>query len=110
MSCEGLILRLSPIAGMHVRYCCCPQAAEPAPFGRISESVLDPTYRNALQIRPGSFGLSAVLLTPQMLHDISVLMQPATHIFAQLHKINVYGPGGMFKAHADTPTCTAQFG
>lgn len=73
--------------------------------------MLDPSYRNALQIKAGSFGLSAVLPTPQMLHDISTLMQPAApQIFAQLHKVNVYSPGGMFKAHADTPTCEAQFG
>ncbi len=97
-----------PLALLHLL---CPQAAEPAPFGRNSESVLDPTYRNALQIKAGSFGLSAVLPTPQMLHDISNLMQPAApQIFSQLHKVNVYGPGGMFKAHADTPTCAAQFG
>ncbi len=73
--------------------------------------MLDPTYRNTLQIKAGSFGLSAVLPTPQMLHDISTLMQPAApQIFAQLHKINVYSPGGMFMEHTDTPTCAAQFG
>ncbi|KAG2499312.1 hypothetical protein HYH03_002890 [Edaphochlamys debaryana] len=87
------------------------QAAEPAPFGRDSELVLDPSYRKALQIKAGAFGLDTVLPTPEMLADIASLMQPsAPQIFAQLHKINIYGPGGMFKAHADTPSGNTQFG
>ncbi|KAG2499313.1 hypothetical protein HYH03_002891 [Edaphochlamys debaryana] len=87
------------------------QAAEPAPFGRDSELVIDPSYRKALQIKAGAFVLDTILPTREMLADIASLMQPsAPQIFAQLHKINIYGPGGMFKAHADTPYGNSQFG
>ncbi|KXZ45212.1 hypothetical protein GPECTOR_57g502 [Gonium pectorale] len=88
------------------------KAAEPAPFGRNRELVLDLAYRNALQIKAdGGFGLSAGLPTPEMLGDIAALMQPtAPQVFAQLHKLNIYGPGGMFKEHVDTPVGEAHFG
>ncbi|KXZ43881.1 hypothetical protein GPECTOR_78g69 [Gonium pectorale] len=87
-------------------------AAEPAPFGRNQELVLDPSYRNALQIKAdGGFALSAGLPTPEMLGDIAALMQPAApQVFAQLHKLNIYGPGGMFKEHVDTPVGQEHFG
>ncbi|KXZ45210.1 hypothetical protein GPECTOR_57g500 [Gonium pectorale] len=46
-----------------------------------------------------------------MLGDIAALMQPtAPQVFAQLHKLNIYGPGGMFKEHVDTPVGEAHFG
>ncbi|KXZ45209.1 hypothetical protein GPECTOR_57g499 [Gonium pectorale] len=46
-----------------------------------------------------------------MLGDIAALMQPAApQVFAQLHKLNIYGPGGMFKEHVDTPVGEAHFG
>ncbi|KXZ43882.1 hypothetical protein GPECTOR_78g70 [Gonium pectorale] len=105
----GLGCRLGPSGSVRALQ---TQAAEPAPFGRNQELVLDPSYRNALQIKAdGGFALSAGLPTPEMLGDIAALMQPAApQVFAQLHKLNIYGPGGMFKEHVDTPVSQEHFG
>lgn len=40
----------------------------------------------------------------QVLDEVRALLQPsATSVVAELDKLNIYGPGGFFKPHYDTP-------
>lgn len=62
--------------------------------------VLDDSYRKALALPVDccatSFNLAAFDILPDV-HEL--LMSDAPRIAARLHKLNVYGPGGFFKAH-----------
>ena len=40
----------------------------------------------------------------QVLEEVRLLLAPnASSVVAELDKLNVYGPGGFFKPHFDTP-------
>jgi len=40
----------------------------------------------------------------QVLDQVRLLLQPnAPSVVAELDKLNIYGPGGFFKPHFDTP-------
>jgi hypothetical protein len=40
----------------------------------------------------------------QVLDEVRALLQPnASSVVAELDKLNIYGPGGFFKPHFDTP-------
>jgi hypothetical protein len=106
---EGLVLGAEPLGRDALDVLL--DVAQPAPFGRRGEAVLDPEYRNALRLLPGTFWLGGALPTQEMMKDISSLMAPdGTRIYAQLDKLNIYGPGGMFKRHVDTPLDSSHFG
>lgn len=75
----------------------------PAHYGHGKELVYDEAYRLAREIGPEAFGLNfdPIKSSNQVLSTISHLID--TPITTELYKINSYGPGGMFKAHQDTP-------
>ncbi len=83
--------------------------AQPASFGKGSQTVLDPSYRSAKTIIADHF---AINLRPDahLLDHIATLMlnsqQQASNdmiVRAQLYRVNIYGPGDFFKEHKDTP-------
>ncbi|TMW64705.1 hypothetical protein Poli38472_011585 [Pythium oligandrum] len=86
-------------------------ACKPAPFRRGQEEVLDPTYRDAVQMDASQFTTSLRVAELPILSEIQSYLAPDTQdIRARLYKLNVYGPGGFFKAHRDTPRGTQMFG
>ena len=78
-------------------------ACLPAHYGHGTELVYDESYRLAREICPEAFGLNfdPIKASNGVLSSISRLID--IPITAELYKINSYGPGGMFKAHQDTP-------
>ena len=78
-------------------------ACLPAHYGHGKDLVYDETYRLAREIHPEAFGLNFDPIKPSngILSGIARLID--IPITAELYKINSYGPGGMFKAHQDTP-------
>ena len=86
---------------------CCSVAS----FGIGSKEVTDPSYRNALKLEPAQFTTSFLLTGTPILSEVRQLLVPQVqNIRAELYKLNVYGPGGHFKAHVDTPRSPEMFG
>ena len=82
-----------------------------ASFGIGSKEVTDPSYRKALKLEPTQFTTSFLLAGTPILSEVRQLLIPQVqNIRAELYKLNVYGPGGHFKAHVDTPRCPEMFG
>jgi hypothetical protein len=93
-------------------------AAKPSRFGLGQETRFDPAVRTASELAPGCFhaitGTGDPLPTDAVLHEVSRLLAPAAAagpqgrlvpapLSAELYKLNVYGPGGFFMGHVDTP-------
>ncbi|EJT45504.1 hypothetical protein A1Q1_05950 [Trichosporon asahii var. asahii CBS 2479] len=80
------------------------KAGAPSKFGHDNTDVYDESYRKATEIRLPDFALSAdPLLVGNVLRQIEHLMGTTKHLRAEPYKLNAYGPGGLFKAHRDTP-------
>jgi hypothetical protein len=89
----------------------------PASFGRGTENVFDATYRNALAIEKTCF-MTDLLARPDC--DIadrvrSVVFTPDDiennhQVTFEPVKFNIYGEGGFFKKHRDTPYSSSHFG
>ena len=55
--------------------------------------------------------LLLLLLLPLLLQDIQRLLKPdAAGVRAELYCLNIYGPGGFFRNHVDTPHASSMFG
>lgn len=66
--------------------------------------MYDESYRKATEIRLPDFALSVdPLLVGNVLPQIERAMGDGQHLRAEPYKLNAYGPGGLFKAHRDTP-------
>lgn len=80
--------------------------AEPAPFGRGGETVIDPTVRNALQIPAAKIEspLKDTSGLPWNVYgEINTLMnQPGKKLQPELYKMHIYRAGGFFQPHTDT--------
>jgi hypothetical protein len=86
-------------------------AAVPASFGKGKDSVYDPTYRTALELPASHVALNIPHPPAEILQQIHTLLQPsAAAVVADFYKLNVYGPGGFFKPHFDTPRSADMFG
>ena len=91
-----------------------------AKFGRGNETVLDPTYRSAYHLPPSRFLTSFHPAQPgsSILSDIARMLNPSSSsrtfspasLHAELYALNIYGVGGMFRAHVDTPRADSMFG
>ena len=87
-----------------------------ASFGVGEKQVYtDMSYRNALKLEPEEFFTSISFQfygDSSVLGEIKRLLVPQVEdpVRAQLYKLNVYGPGGHFKAHVDTPRGQEMFG
>uniref|UniRef100_A0A383VSD5 Fe2OG dioxygenase domain-containing protein n=1 Tax=Tetradesmus obliquus TaxID=3088 RepID=A0A383VSD5_TETOB len=103
------MLSFPPAAGSSVQHLV--DAAVPSPFGKGSETVFDPAVRTAAEIKAAQLALNKALPPPEVLDEVRALLQPsATSVVAELDKLNIYGPGGFFKPHYDTPRSQDHFG
>ena len=84
-------------------------ACKPATFGLEGEAVYDESYRKAWAMDPNTFACQFQPAGTRILSDIQTCLDQ-TNFTAQLYKLNVYGPGGHFKTHVDTPRDTSMFG
>lgn len=87
------------------------EACETASFGVGKQEVVDETYRKALKLDTSVFATSFQIsgtVIPNMVHKL--LVPEASSIRLELYKLNIYGKGGFFKAHKDTPRGKGMFG
>eukprot|EP01135_Chromosphaera_perkinsii_P006212 Nk52_evm1s454 gene=Nk52_evmTU1s454 len=88
---------------------CCQMS----PFGKGDKTVIDETVRKAFHIPRDqiiSTGIPDKTLN-EIIEQVRCNLAPdAKKIHAELHKINVYGPGGFFDSHWDTPRDELSFG
>ncbi|KAH9923778.1 uncharacterized protein BXZ73DRAFT_103826 [Epithele typhae] len=89
-------------------------ACKPAKFGRNNETVLDETYRKAGKMDKEDFLMRFDATESGLLRVVHATLlasvKELTIIRAELYKLNVYGEGEFFKAHADTPLGTNMVG
>ncbi|KAH9923769.1 uncharacterized protein BXZ73DRAFT_79453 [Epithele typhae] len=89
-------------------------ACQPAKFGRNNETVLDETYRKAGKMDKEDFLMRFDATESGLLRVVHATLlasvKELTSIRAELYKLNVYGEGEFFKAHADTPLGTNMVG
>ena len=86
-------------------------ASSVASFGKGTEEIVDPSYRDAYKFDPDAITTSFDLSSTSILTDIEALMVPNRKIRAEMHKLNIYtGPNGHFKSHVDTPRSGEMFG
>jgi hypothetical protein len=86
-------------------------AASPPSFGRGRDTVYDPAYRTALELPASHVALNIPHPPAEVLQQIQALLQPdAGAVAADFYKLNIYGPGGFFKPHYDTPRSSDMFG
>jgi hypothetical protein len=88
------------------------RVAEPAPYGRGEETILDPAVRQSLQIDPdrvrlGGKGWAATL--EAILARVAAGLGVDGPISASLHKLLLYQPGGFFVGHRDTEKVPGMF-
>ncbi|TCD66844.1 hypothetical protein EIP91_000798 [Steccherinum ochraceum] len=90
------------------------EACDVATFGVDDKEVNDDSYRKAGKLNTSQFctnfnvyesGLLSVIRDSFLEGDSA-----GREIRPELYKLNVYGPGGFFKAHKDTPRGTEMFG
>ncbi|KAF7362397.1 hypothetical protein MVEN_00586900 [Mycena venus] len=68
---------------------------------KTQETKIDPAVRDAREIPASEFHVSPDLIA--RVQDIWAKSFFPTHVRAEPYKIHLYGPGGKFKAHRDTP-------
>ena len=81
-------------------------AAEPAPYGKGTETVVDRSVRNCWQIEPERVRLAGAAWPETfagILETAAVGLGCApARIDARLHRLLIYEPGGFFASHRDT--------
>ncbi|KAL6079000.1 Fe2OG dioxygenase domain-containing protein [Balamuthia mandrillaris] len=87
-------------------------ACSKATFGRGTEEVLDTTYRDAYKLDCPHFAVADFHPCEALIaEDVHRAMMPeARAVRLETYKLNVYGPGGRFKSHVDTPRSPDMFG
>ncbi|EMD39484.1 hypothetical protein CERSUDRAFT_91991 [Gelatoporia subvermispora B] len=89
------------------------ETCDVATFGMNSVDILDETYRKAGKLDSSHFaskfnvhelGLTAIL-RDSLMEDKS-----SERLSCELYKLNLYGPGGFFRAQVDTPRAANMFG
>lgn len=87
--------------------------AEPAPFGRGAETVIDPSVRRTWQIAATKVafrGRTWAQTLDGMVRRAADGLGVAGAGTAQLHKLLLYGEGGFFREHRDTEKAGGMFG
>ncbi|KAI0789707.1 hypothetical protein C8Q75DRAFT_718158 [Abortiporus biennis] len=87
-------------------------ACSAAKFGLNQQDVLDETYRKAGKMDSDNFLISYNPYESRIIQIIQneLLNDEDTDVYAELYKLNVYGPGSFFKSHKDTPRGEKMFG
>ncbi|KAF8511950.1 hypothetical protein BU17DRAFT_96722 [Hysterangium stoloniferum] len=84
-------------------------ACSPSSHGRGDETVFDPSYRLARELKRDQFALTAdIIHDSDVLQSISRLAAAGTkpedgRLVSRLYKLNAYTKEGFFKIHRDTP-------
>ena len=78
-----------------------------ASFGYKDKDVIDKSYRDALKLDPTT---TLQLCNTPIIREIDSLIPNCSGLQAELCKLNIYGPGGFFKPHVDTPRSGQMFG
>ncbi|KAJ3331457.1 hypothetical protein HDU76_003153 [Blyttiomyces sp. JEL0837] len=90
------------------------KAGSAATFGRGQEEILDPTYREAIKLSASEIATQFHPGSTDILNTLSRFLcedvRNCVNVKAVLDKLNVYGPGGFFKSHLDTPRSVGHFG
>ncbi|KAJ3331459.1 hypothetical protein HDU76_003155 [Blyttiomyces sp. JEL0837] len=90
------------------------KAGSAATFGRGQKEILDPTYRQAIKLSASDIATQFHPGSTNILNTLSrFLCEDVRNCFnvkAVLDKLNVYGPGGFFQSHVDTPRGVGHFG
>ncbi|KAL5510509.1 hypothetical protein EMCRGX_G006068 [Ephydatia muelleri] len=86
------------------------EACSVASFGLNGETVADKTYRDALKLEPDRFVTDFSVSSTSILFEIKKLVPQICNIRTQLNKLNIYGAGGHFRSHMDTPKSKEMFG
>ncbi|GKT50749.1 uncharacterized protein ColSpa_10930 [Colletotrichum spaethianum] len=84
-----------------------------APFGKGSETIVDPTVRDTWELDPSHFELRSPRWEADLQKICAIVardMGIKSPINAELYKLLVYEKGAMFKAHTDTEKCPGMFG
>lgn len=91
------------------------QACHQAPFGKGSETIIDTSVRNTLELNPNQFQIqnpawAGVLdgLIGRVSEELGLV--DSANVEAQLYKMLLYEKGAMFKAHKDTEKAPGMFG
>lgn len=86
--------------------------AEPAPYGRGAETVLDPTVRRAWQFPAEQVHLDArwQVLLAEIVAAARVGLAVEAEVEAQLYKLMVYDTGCFFVRHRDSAKTEGMFG
>ena len=99
-----------PVLGHQVRQLL--EIAQPAPYGRGAQTLVDPAVRRAGQIAPERITLDPEGWQP-VLDNITQRVKRGLgvrgRIEAQLYKMLVYGPGDFFAEHRDTEKAAGMF-
>ena len=75
----------------------------PSPFGKGSETVLDPLYRSGREIHGKEIGLNYTeYFLREALEDTKKIMFPGRKVGAKLYKLAIYEVGGHFDWHMDS--------
>eukprot|EP00731_Ephydatia_muelleri_P032683 Em0024g227a len=86
------------------------EACSVASFGLNGETVADKTYRDALKLEPDRFVTDFSVSSTSIQFEIKKLVPQVSNIRTQLNKLNIYGAGGHFRSHMDTPKSKEMFG
>jgi hypothetical protein len=100
-------LPLAPALARHLI-----DAAEPAPFGRGAQTLIDPTVRRCGQFGPERMqigGKQWAATLARMLALVAKGLGVDEPILADFYKLLVYGPGGFFVSHRDTEKTRGMF-
>ena len=81
-----------------------------ASYGYEGRDVVDKNYRNAFKLEPDNFFTSFHVCSTPILQEIQSIVSTVVGLRAELYKLNIYAPGGFFKAHVDTPRSERMFG
>lgn len=79
------------------------EAGDVSGYGDVKtqETKVDPAVRNAREIPASDFRVS-----PNLIARVQAIWNASffpTHVRAEPYKIHMYGPGGKFESHRDTP-------
>ncbi|KAI5481219.1 hypothetical protein MNV49_005654 [Pseudohyphozyma bogoriensis] len=87
------------------------QAALESPFGVGHQTVYDASYRIAKEFKTDRFAINFEPLSlGNILSTIELESNTTSPLRAELYKLNLYGVGGFFKSHCDTPKSNEHIG
>ncbi|PSC70164.1 type IIB DNA topoisomerase [Micractinium conductrix] len=90
--------------------------AQPSPFGRGEQTLLDPSVRRSLQIEPSQLRLANPRWEGEVVPEAvrrakaGLGISEDTAVRAELYKLLLYEPGSFFKKHRDTEKAAGMFG